>query len=81
MGCRFHNLLLILRNHMKRWVKEIFAINTIIGFSPHSCWAISTSKEKTVNINVDEFILNFCTFNTKEVIEYTPDEIEFSYIS
>ena len=81
MRCRFHNLLLTLRNHMKRWVKEILAINTIIGFSPHSLGATSTSKVKTVNINVDEFILNFCTFNTNEVMEYAPDEIEFNYIS
>ena len=35
---------------MKRLVKDIFILNNIIDFSPHSCRAASTSKAKNMEV-------------------------------
>ena len=38
---------------MRRWVKDIFILNNIVDFSPHSCRAASTSKAKNMEVNID----------------------------
>ena len=66
---------------MRRWIKYIFAINNIVGFSPQSCRVASTSKAKRINVDVDEIISRGCWQNTKnhfkfcdkEIVEYEPD--------
>ena len=40
---------------MRRWIKNIFAINHIFDFSLHVCRAVSTGKAN--RINVDKTIL------------------------
>ena len=45
--------------YAKIQVKEIFADNTIVGFSHHNCQIVFISNANTVSINVDEIILNF----------------------
>ena len=37
---------------MRRWIKDIFIVNNILNFSPHSCWVASSSKAK----HIDEII-------------------------
>lgn len=61
---------------MQRQVKKIFVDNNKIGFSPQNWWAATTCKAKTVYINRDEIILNFCR---KEIMRL-PDEIEYNRI-
>ena len=34
---------------MSSWVKDIFTLNNIVDFSPHSCWAAST-KAKSMEL-------------------------------
>ena len=38
---------------MRRWIKYIFIVNKIVNFSPHSCRAASSSKEKRIDVNID----------------------------
>ena len=47
--------------YAKIQVKEIFADNTIIGFSPHNYQVVFSSNANTVSINMGEIILNFFT--------------------
>ena len=44
---------------MQRWVKEIFADNAILGFSPSNDQVASSSNGNTVNINTDKIELYF----------------------
>ena len=48
---------------MRRWVKNIFILNNIIDFSPHSCRAPSTSKAKNMEANIDEILKQGCWKN------------------
>ena len=72
----------------RRWVKEVFTRNNIIQFSPHSCRAASTSKAKSLDINVDEIIKrgcwknrkNFHKYYDKNITEFAPDEMDFNKI-
>ena len=45
---------------MGRWVKDIFILSNIVGFSPHSCRAALTSKVKNVEVNIDEILKRDC---------------------
>ena len=38
---------------IRRWVKDIL---NVIYFSPHSCQAASTSKAKSMEVNIDEIL-------------------------
>ena len=74
---------------MRRWIKEIFIVNKIVNFSPQICWAASSSKAKSTDVNIDEIIKrgcwknqeNFFIFYDKEITEYGPDDINFNRIS
>ena len=73
---------------MRRWMKEVFHKNNIINFSPHSCQAASTSKAKSLDVDIDEIIKkgcwknrkNFFKFYDKNIIEFAPDDVEFNKI-
>lgn len=73
---------------MRRWMKEVFQKTNIVNFSPHSCRAASTSKAKSLDVNIDEIIKrgcwknrkNFFKFYDKNIIEFAPDDIEFNKI-
>ena len=73
---------------MRRWIKDIFTVNTFVNFSPCSCWAASTSKAKHVDVNIDEImrrgcsknLKNFFKYYDKEITEYAPDDINFNRI-
>lgn len=54
--------------------------NSKLGFLFHIWWAASTSKANTIYINTDEIIRNFFTFYSREIIEFTPDEIQYNRI-
>ena len=41
---------------MRRWINDIFIVNKIVNFSPHSCQAASSSKAKQIDVNIDEII-------------------------
>ena len=71
---------------MRRWIKDIFIVNNIVNFSPHSCWAASSSKAKQVDVNIDEIIgggcwkdrKNFFKFHDEEITEYALEDIDFN---
>ena len=73
---------------MRRWVKDIFMINNIVNFSPHSCWSASSSKAKHIDVNIDEITRRGCwknhknlfKFYDKEIIEYASEDIDFNKI-
>ena len=73
----------------RRWIKDIFIVNNIVNFSPHSCRAASSSKAKCIDVNIDEIIRRGCWKNRKsffkyydkEITEYAPDDIDFNRIS
>ena len=73
---------------MRRWVKDIFILNNIVDFSPHSCRAASTSKAKNMEVNIDEILKRGCWKNRKSffiyydkvITEYAPDDIDFNRI-
>ena len=66
-------------------VKDIFTLNNIAGFPPHSCWAASTSKAKNMEVKIDETLKQGCSKNLKNlfiyynkvITKYTPDDIDF----
>ena len=68
----------------RRWVKDIFTLNNIAGFSPHSCCAASTSKTKNMEVKIDETLKQGCSKNLKNlfiyynkvITEYAPDDID-----
>ena len=70
---------------MRRWVKDTFMINNIVSFSPHCCWAASSSKAKHIDVNIDEITRrgcwknrkNFLKFYDKEITEYASEDIDF----
>ena len=83
--------------HLKRlppiqWRNELRIslqwINNIVIFSPHSCWAASSSIAKRIDVNINDIIrrdpwenlMNFLKYYVKEITEYAPDEIEFNRI-
>ena len=41
---------------MKRWVKDIFTLNNVVDFSPHSCRAASTNKVKNMEVTIDDIL-------------------------
>ena len=45
---------------MRRWIKDIFIVNKIVNFSPHSCQAASRSKAKCIDVNIDKIIKRGC---------------------
>ena len=73
---------------MTRWVKDIFMLNNIVDFPPHSCRAASTSKAKNMEVNIDEILKrgcwknrkNFFIYYDKAITEYAPDDIDFNRI-
>ena len=73
---------------MRRWVKDIFIINNVVDFSPHSCRAASASKSKNMEVNIDETLKRSCWKNRKNffiyydkvITEYAPDDIDFKRI-
>ena len=50
---------------MRIWIKDIFIVNNIVNFSPHSCQAASSSKAKQIDVNIDEIIRRGCSKNRK----------------
>ena len=50
---------------MRIWIKDIFIVNNIVNFSPHSCQAASSSKAKQIDVNIDEIISRGCSKNRK----------------
>ena len=48
---------------MRRLVKDNFALNNIVDFSPHSCRAASTSKVKNMEVNIDDILKQGCWKN------------------
>lgn len=56
--------------------QKVFDDNTITDLSPRKCQKSSTSKEKTVNIQVDK-ILNFFKFYNEDIMAYAPHRIEY----
>ena len=73
---------------MRRWIKDIFIVNNIVNFSPHSCWAASSSKAKQIHVNIDEIISRSCwknrknvfKFYDKEITKYATEDIDFNRI-
>ena len=73
---------------MRRWVNDIFMLNNIVDFSPHSCRAASTNKAKNMEVNIDEILKrgcwknrkNFFIYYDKVITEYAPDDIDFNGI-
>ena len=71
---------------MRRWIKDIFIVNNIVNFSPHSYRATSSSKAKQINVNLDEIIRrgcwknrkNFLQFFDKEIPEYASEDVDFN---
>ena len=57
----------------RRWVKDIFTLNNIAGFSPQSCWAASTSKAKNMEVKNRKNL--FIHYN-KVITKYAPDDID-----
>ena len=51
---------------MRRWKKNIFTFDNIGDIFPHSCWAASTSKAKSIDVNVDEIIRKRCWQSRKK---------------
>ena len=68
----------------RRWVKDIFTLNNIAGFSPQSCWAASTSKAKNMEVKIDDTLKQGCSKNRKNlfihynkvITKYAPDDID-----
>ena len=73
---------------MRRWIKGEFVKNNIIEFSPHSCWAASTSKAKSIEVNIDDIITrgcwkrreNFFKFYDKNMVKFASDDMKFNCI-
>ena len=71
-----------------RWNKNVFINNNIVGTSPHSCRAVSTSKARAINVSMDNILSRGCwknrknlfTFYSKDIINYAPYEIDFNRI-
>ena len=71
---------------MRRWIKDIFIVNNIVNFSPHSCRAASSSKAKQIDVIIDEIFRrgcwknrkNFFKFYGKEITEYASEDIDFN---
>ena len=63
-------------------------MNKIVNFSPHNYRAVSSSKAKRTDDNIDEIIKrgcwknrkNFFIYYDKEITEYAPDDIDFNRI-
>ena len=60
---------------MRRWIKDIFIVNKIVNFSPHSFRAASSSKAKRIDVNIDEIIRRVCWKNRKNLFIYYDKEI------
>ena len=54
---------------MRRWIKDIFTVNNIVNFSPHSCQAASSSKAKHIDVNIDEIIRRGCWKDRKNFLK------------
>lgn len=73
---------------MRRWIKKVFVKNNIVDFSPHSCRAASTSKAKSLDVNIEDIIAkgcwknrkNFFKYYDKEIVQYASDDIAFNKI-
>ena len=73
---------------MRRWIKDIFIVNNIVNFSPHSCQTASSSKAKQINVTIDEINRRDCwknrknlfKFYDKEITEYASEDIDFNRI-
>ena len=66
----------------QRWIKEIFPDYNIIDFYRYNSLTVSITKEKTVNIDVDEIIFNFFRILQQNRLKsIVPDETEYNRIS
>ena len=73
---------------MRRWIKDIFLLNNIVNFSPHSCRVASSSKAKRIDVNINEIIRRGCWKNWKNFFryydkgktKYASDDINFNRI-
>lgn len=73
---------------MRRWKKEPFVKNNTIDLSPHSFWATSTSKTKSIEVNMDDMIIigcwgnrkNFFKFYDKNIVEFSRNDIDVTRI-
>ena len=69
-------------------MKDIFILNNIIDFPPHSYWAASTSKAKNIEVNIDEILERGCWKNQKNfliyydeiITEYAPNDTDLNRI-
>ena len=60
---------------MRRWIKDIFIVNNIVKFSPHSYRVVSSSKAKQIDVNLDEIIRRGCWKNRKNLLKFYDKEI------
>ena len=73
---------------MTKSIKNIFAVNNTVNFSPRSCGAASSSTAKRTDVNVNEIFRRGCCkkwksffkYYDKEVTEYATGDIEFNRI-
>ena len=55
---------------IRRCIKGIFIVNNIVNFSPHSCWAASSSKAIQIDVTIDEIIRRSCWKNRKNFFKF-----------
>ena len=60
---------------IRRWVKSTFKAAGIYDFSAHSCRAASTSKAKSLNIDVEHILAKGCWTNVKTFRKFYDKEI------
>ena len=60
---------------MRRWIKEIYAMNNVVDFSLHSCWTASTNKAKRISVDVDKIIHRGCWQSRKSFFKFYDKEI------
>ena len=53
---------------MRTWIKDIFTVNNIVNFSPHSCQKASSIKVNGIDVNIDEIIRTGCWKNRKNIL-------------
>ena len=64
---------------MRRRMKEVFVKNSIVDFSPHSHWAVSTNKAQSIDVNIDNIITRGCWKNRENVFKlYDKNTVEFA---
>ena len=68
-------------------MKEVFVKNNIIDFFPYGYRAVSTSKTKIIEVNIDDIIHHnvvvkirktFFKFYDKNIFEFAPHGMDFN---